>query len=52
MKPEKYFVFQCRKCKCEIYIQKDKVEKLLSKDCPSCGEESFELWTLVGCVYR
>lgn len=49
MKPD--LVFKCNKCDHNLFITNGialtakEVAKKLNKDCPNCGEESFELWT-------
>lgn len=48
MNEEKDFIFQCRKCMHNLYVSRDKFQKLLRTDCPNCGEEPDELWTLIG----
>jgi Zn finger protein HypA/HybF involved in hydrogenase expression len=45
---KKEFIFKCRKCNHNIYVDKPKVGKLIGTDCPECGEEENELWILVG----
>lgn len=45
---EKDWIFQCNKCSHEVYVDKDKVNKMLKLDCPGCGEEAYENWTLRG----
>jgi len=49
MKPKagkKMFIFVCNKCNHNLYVDKQEVKKLLDMECPSCGEEADELWTL------
>lgn len=36
------YVFKCRKCGHLLFLED--VDKLLLKDCPECGEESYENW--------
>ena len=49
MKKEKPdWIFQCRKCNHQVYIEKNRLKKLAKKDCPECGEESGGLWIFVG----
>lgn len=45
---EKDYIFKCRKCSHNLYVPKSKLDKLLKYDCPECGEESYELWILIG----
>lgn len=47
-KKEKDFIFECKKCYHNIYVSRDKIQKLLKTDCPECGEEADELWILTG----
>lgn len=42
------WIFQCNKCTHEVYVDKKEVSKMLKADCPECGEEAFENWTLIG----
>ena len=45
---EKDFIFKCKKCYHNVYIKRERIEKLLKTDCPQCGEEADELWILLG----
>lgn len=41
MKNEKPdWIFKCRKCSHNLYVDKLKLNKLIGLDCPECGEES------------
>ena len=44
------FIFACKKCGHLLYVEKDKekIQQLLKIDCPTCGENPFELWVLIG----
>ncbi len=44
----KEFIFKCRKCQHNLYVDKKKVKTLINTECPRCGEESDEIWILVG----
>lgn len=48
---EKEFIFKCKKCYHNVYVERGKIEKLLKSDCPECGEEADELWILLGRGY-
>ena len=43
-------VFGCNKCQHEVYCASDntddKIRKILKLDCPKCGEEAYENWTI------
>lgn len=41
------FIFECRKCGHNVYVQKNEVHKLLDYECPECGEEAGGLWILL-----
>lgn len=41
-------VFECRKCGHLMFVNKDKVEKLLKTNCPECNVEPDRNWTLLG----
>lgn len=41
-------VFECRKCGHLIFVNKDKVEKLLKTSCPECNIKPDRNWTLLG----
>lgn len=41
------FIFSCKKCLHEVYVDKQRVDKLLEFDCPKCWEKWYELWKLV-----
>jgi len=45
MKP--YWIFECNKCNHILYVAKKSIKKILSKDCPVCGEESYKNWTII-----
>lgn len=47
IKPD--FVFKCNKCDHEIFCKKDIkiIGKIFKTDCPECGEEAYENWTIV-----
>lgn len=42
------FIFQCRKCEHQAYVDKKEVYKLIDYDCPNCGEEAYCNWIIVG----
>ena len=42
------FIFECRKCTHNVYVDKTKVAKMLKTDCPECGEEAEGNWLLIG----
>lgn len=49
MKPD--VIFKCRKCGHNLYVEKNEPEKIYSLpdfNCPSCGEEGYENWIIVG----
>jgi DNA-directed RNA polymerase subunit RPC12/RpoP len=49
MKTKPDWIFKCRKCNHEVYMDKKKdIRKFLTLDCPECGEEPFENWVLIG----
>jgi len=39
-------IFQCKKCLHQVYT--DDARKMLTSDCPNCGEEPYENWILFG----
>lgn len=43
-------IFKCRKCGHHVYVDAtmDGVRKVLDLDCPSCGEEQYNNWIIVG----
>lgn len=41
------YVFECNKCTHNLYVTKEKIQKMINKDCPECGEE-FPTFTLIG----
>lgn len=52
-----YIVFKCRKCGHELYMDSYNLhnsnswkafDNLSKRECPSCGEEGYENWILVG----
>lgn len=45
---KKEWIFQCNKCSHQTYVDKDKIKRMLKLDCPECGEEAHENWTLIG----
>ena len=47
-KKELHFI--CNKCEHHLFVDEKPgwVEKLTKRDCPNCGEESGELWIIVG----
>jgi len=45
-----YLSFQCRKCTAKASIGRDNVEKLAKENCPTCGEEGYKNWILLGVV--
>jgi predicted RNA-binding Zn-ribbon protein involved in translation (DUF1610 family) len=42
------YIFSCRKCLHQLYVDKNEVYKLLGFECPECGEESERLWLFNG----
>lgn len=42
------FIFECRKCSHNVYVDKHEVYKLFNRECPECGEEPQRLWILIG----
>ncbi len=46
IKPD--FIFKCTKCSHEVYVTKKDILKMLKTDCPECGEEAYENWSLIG----
>ena len=42
------FIFECRKCGHNLYVDKDRIGTLVEYDCPECGEEAGRLWILLG----
>lgn len=44
----KDLIFECRKCEHNLYVNPKKVRKILTTDCPNCGEEADGNWKLIG----
>jgi len=51
---KKDLIFVCNKCSHRLFIEiekplgfESKLEKLLAKDCPNCGEDGEENWTFL-----
>ena len=42
------YIFQCEKCNHKVYVDKKRIDKMLSLDCPECGEEADNNWILEG----
>ena len=40
------YVFECKKCGHVVYASS--TDKMLSYDCPECGEEWFKNWIFIG----
>lgn len=41
-------VFECKKCGHLIFVEKEKMKKLLKTECPECKASSDRNWTLLG----
>lgn len=41
-------IFICKKCRHNLYVSNKKgwIKKMLTADCPNCGEEAYENWIL------
>ena len=48
MEDIKDLIFKCRKCEHNLYVSDLKMRTLLHTNCPECGEESGDIWVLVG----
>lgn len=49
----RFIVFKCRKCGHLLYVENTEtavadIKRVSYKDCPECGEDSYENWILVG----
>lgn len=42
------YIFQCRKCEIRLYVRKDRIMRILRKDCEECGEEAQGNWVFIG----
>jgi DNA replicative helicase MCM subunit Mcm2 (Cdc46/Mcm family) len=47
-KLDKDFIFLCKKCGHNLYVERKKIHLVLKTDCPNCGEESYENWIFMG----
>lgn len=45
---DKDYIFRCKKCYHNLYVDKSKITELLEYDCPECGEEADDLWIFSG----
>lgn len=42
------YLFKCYKCSHNLYIDKERIMRILKLDCPECGEEPHENWIFIG----
>lgn len=42
------WIFSCRKCQYEFYVDKKELKKMPAGECPQCGEKTEGNWILSG----